>query len=384
MAHRTPKPLRTVGVLLRALTGLVLLIALVGGVPLALLALGHQPTELSGGLNLLLEQDDGTLWLVALTLIGWVAWAAFTFSVVVEIVAVARRRSAPRIRGLSGMQSLASFLVGGIVLLAPTAASAATTTPAVAVTQTVAGPTTPAAPASTPTSSADFPTHTVTSATETPWDLAEETLGNGQRWRDIAALNPDIPELATGDQYLPANAVITLPLDARPTTPAATPTKAVVAPTPDSHTANTPAPDTTPAADNGDNASDTDESSAQHAPDHDEVTVAPGQSLWSIAGDEYGDPTAWRDIYEANQGEAQPGGRHFDDPDLIFPGQRLDLPATGECADAQPEPDTGQDTPATPPQDKPADPEPDHTAPSADDQDTGREQEQQAPPATTP
>ncbi|MFJ3310925.1 LysM peptidoglycan-binding domain-containing protein [Streptomyces sp. NPDC086549] len=385
MAHRTPKPLRAVGTLLRALTGLILLIVLVAGVPLALLTLGHQPTELSGGLNLLLEQDDGTLWLVALTLIGWAAWAAFTVSVVVEVAAVARRRSAPRIRGLGSMQSLASFLIGGIVLLAPTAASAATTTPAVAVTHTLDGLSATATPASTAATSTGFPTHTVTSATETPWDLAEQYLGNGQRWRDVAALNPDIPELTSGDQYLPTKAVITLPLDARPT-PAAAPTTTTAAPASDSHTTHTPAPHDTPTADHGagDKAPGAGDSSTRQTPDHDEVTVAPGDSLWSIADNEYGDPNAWQDIYKANQGEAQPGGRHFDDPDMIFPGQRLDLPDTADHAGSSADIDTGQDHPAAPPKDKPADPAPDHSAPSADDQDTGSDQDQQVPPASTP
>ncbi|MFI6658186.1 LysM peptidoglycan-binding domain-containing protein [Streptomyces sp. NPDC050523] len=377
MAHRTLSPLRAAGALLRALTGLVLLIALVGGVPLALLSFGHQPTELSGGLNLLLEQDDGTLWLVALTCIGWVAWAAFAFSVVVEIVAIARRRSAPRIRGLGSMQSLAGFLVGGIVLLAPTAASAATTTPAIAVTQTASGSHTTATPTSTATSNTDFPTHKVSSATETPWDLAEEYLDNGQRWRDIAALNPDIPELASGDQYLPTNAVIKLPLDARPATPAAAPSTATAAPASDSHTAKAPAHEAaSAAADGAAKASGAHTSSARHEPADDEVTVAPGDSLWSIAGDEYGDPTAWREIYKANEGEAQPGGRHFDNPDLIIPGQQLDLPDAGEHAEAPAQPGTDQD--------KPAEPEGDHAAPSAGGQDTGSDQEQQAPPTSTP
>lgn len=388
MAHRTPKPLRAAAVLLRALTGLALLLALVGGVPLALLTLGRQPTELSGGLNLLLEQDDGTLWLVALTLIGWAAWAAFTVSVIVEIVAVARRRSAPRIRGLSSMQSLASFLVGGIVLLAPTAASAATTTPAVAVTQTVSGPsaTTSATSSSTATHQTDFPTHTVTSATETPWDLAEEYLGNGQRWRDIAALNPDIPELASGDQYLPTSAVIKLPLDARAATPVDPSASAPAVSASGRNTAEAAARHDTPAADAGGVEASSDAGTARDrpAPEHDKVTVAPGDSLWSIAGTEYGDPTAWRDIYEANQGEAQPGGRHFDDPDMIFPGQQLDLPHADERSEVSAaDPGTGRESPATPPADERADAGPDRTAPG-DDQDTGREGERQAPPTSTP
>ncbi|MFE0201568.1 hypothetical protein ACFW0I_38465, partial [[Kitasatospora] papulosa] len=124
MAHRTPAPLGAISVLLRALFGLAILAALVAGVPFLLLTVGHQPTELAGGINLL-EQDDGSLFLVVLTCIGWTGWAAFTFSVLAEIVALLRRRSAPRIKGLRSLQSLARFHIGGNVLLAPTAATAA-------------------------------------------------------------------------------------------------------------------------------------------------------------------------------------------------------------------------------------------------------------------
>ncbi|MGW4561009.1 LysM peptidoglycan-binding domain-containing protein [Streptomyces sp. NPDC004561] len=313
MAPRTPKPLRAAGALLRALTGLILLIALVGGVPLALLTLGHQPTELSGGADLLLEQDDGTLWLVALTCIGWAAWAAFTFSVALEVVAVARRRSAPRIRGLGGMQSLAGFLVGGIVLLAPTAASAATTTPAIAVTQTVADPAANAAatPSGTPSADARFPTHTVTSATETPWDLAETYLGKGQRWKDIAALNPHIPELTAGDQYLPRAAVIKLPLDARP-------------------------PASSDAADNNNSEASASggvrtqlSASAPAVSEKSEhtVTARDGDYLSKIAQKELGDGNAWPQLYEASWGKPQPDGLpDITNPNVIYPGQQITVP----------------------------------------------------------
>ncbi|WP_316784358.1 LysM peptidoglycan-binding domain-containing protein [Streptomyces sasae] len=381
MAHRTPKPLRAAGALLRALTGLILLIALVGGVPITLLAIGHQPTELSGGLNLLLQQDDGTLWLVALTLIGWAAWAAFTFSVMVEVIAVARRRSAPRLRGLGSIQSLASFLVGAIVLLAPTAASAATTTPAVAITQTAG--TTTATPTSSPAAPTSYPTHTVTSATETPWDLAEQYLGNGQRWRDIAALNPDIPELASGDQYLPPNAVIKLPLDARPVTPAsATSTPSPTTTTADDGT-DTATPHATTASATSSARSSTDDTRTHTAPDHDEVTVAAGDSLWSIADKEYGDPTAWRDIYDANKGEAQPGGGRFTNPDLIFPGQQLDLPRTNGSSGTPDQPGPGRAAPTRPHHDQSAAPEAEQPTSASGSQDTGQD-EQQAPATSAP
>ncbi|MFJ5779253.1 hypothetical protein [Streptomyces sp. NPDC093094] len=309
MAHRTPtpRPLRAAGVLLRALAGLIVLAALIGGVPPALLGFGSQPTELSGGLGLLLEQDDGTLFLTVLTCIGWTAWAAFTFSVAVEVVAVARRRSAPRIRGLGGMQSLAGFLIGGIVLLAPTAASAATTTPAAAITQTQDAST--STPAGAPTAGAAVgaaasggPTHTVAGATETPWDLAEHHLGDGQRWRDIAALNPHIPELASGDQYLAKDTVITLPPDARSPAPAAT-----------ADGARTQLEGRALAGGTGED---------EHV-----VTVEPGDYLSKIAQEELGDATQWPKLFQASRDTPQPDGLpEITDPDQIYAGQQVTVP----------------------------------------------------------
>lgn len=319
MAPRTPRPLRTLASLLRAVLGLIVLLALVGGVPLGLLAVGHQPGELTGGWDLLTRQDDGTLFLVALTLIGWVAWALFALSVLVELGAVLRRRSAPRLKGLGGMQSLASTLIGAIVLLAPTAASAATATPATAVTHSAPQSTTPAQDTATPPAaapSAERLQHKVTSLTETPWDLAEKYLGNGQRWKDIAALNPAIPELASGDQYLPQGATIVLPANARPVAPARSKADNTSA-TPAPKAPKEKAPETKPEQ----NAAATD---AQARPAH--VTVSPGDSLWKIA-DKYGDGTDWTAIYEANKGEDQGNGHTFTNPNLIYPGQELNLPA---------------------------------------------------------
>ncbi|WP_331759919.1 LysM peptidoglycan-binding domain-containing protein [Streptomyces anulatus] len=369
---RTPAPLRTVGVLLRALLGLALLLALIAGTPYLLLAVGHQPTELTGGLDLLMEQDDGTLFLVVLTCLGWAGWALFTFSALVELVAVLRRRSAPRIKGLGGIQSLASFLIGGIVLLAPTAASAATSTPAVAV-STVhvaqAGPASPAgAVAAAPADKSDWPQHTVGSVSELPWDLAEEYLGDGKRWKDIAALNPDIPQLAAGDQFLPKGAVVKLPADARPTAPATDPV------TMTGSTAEVAADDGTsrPAADSTRaDATDSPEPSqpgTDEAPDSPrQYTVEAGDNLSAIAQEQLGDGDRWTDLYEENRGGEQPNGRTFTDPDLIYPGQELTLPHTGSAGTA---PDAAPET-STPPRDRPTTPAPeaDNEVPEATEQD---------------
>lgn len=191
--------MRGFGVLARALLGLIALVGLTAGVPYLLIRVGLPPASLPGSLGALAQPDDGTLFLAVLTGIGWLAWAAFTFSVLVEVVALAQRRSAPRIRGLGGLQSLASLLVGGIVLLVPTAASAATSGPAVAATAVHtagenSGGATPSAQTHAPPAQTTGRQHTVATSTELPWDLAEEYLGDGKRWKDIAALN-DIPQL---------------------------------------------------------------------------------------------------------------------------------------------------------------------------------------------
>jgi nucleoid-associated protein YgaU len=49
-------------------------------------------------------------------------------------------------------------------------------------------------------------------------------------------------------------------------------------------------------------------------------TVVSGDSLSRIAKREYGDAQKWRQIYEANR-------EHIKDPDLIYPGQVLTIPA---------------------------------------------------------
>ncbi|MFE4621818.1 hypothetical protein [Streptomyces mirabilis] len=324
--------MRTVGILVRALLGLALLVALLVGTPYVLLLVGTQPTDLSGGIDVLLRPDDGTLFFTAITCIGWVAWAAFTFSVALEVAAVTRRRSAPRLRGLGGLQSMASFLVGGIVLLAPTAASAATSAPAHAVTATqTGGDSTPSATSSTSASAegTNGPTHTVSSSTELPWDLAEKYLGSGQRWQDIAALNPDIPGLAAGDQYLPKGAVITLPADAVPGTPAASPASAQAG------GARTQLNGSAPDADGERGAT---------------VTVQPGDYLSEIAQKELGDGAKWPKLFEASRGKPQPQGLpEITDPDVIYPGQQVTVPGAQDERHEKPAQGESGGTSSTPP-----------------------------------
>ncbi|MFD0119250.1 hypothetical protein ACFVZL_37715 [Streptomyces sp. NPDC058320] len=323
MAHRTPAPLRTLGLLARALLGLIALAGLIAGVPYLLIRVGQLPASWSGRLGALTQPDDGTLFFAVLTGIGWLAWTAFTFSVLVEVAALARRRSAPRIRGLGGLQSLASLLVGGIVLLIPTAASAATSTPATAATavhtveEDSAGAT-PSAKTHAPPAETSGRQHTVATSTELPWDLAQHYLGDGTRWKDIAALN-DIPQLTAGDQYLPKGVTVTLPPDARPQARA------------DSQTRHSPS------------APPQQQAGAQHREEeepkgalHAQSTgaertaqvhvVSRGDSLSQIAQQETGDAANWSKVYEASRGTQPHGLPRITDPDLIFPGQRITIP----------------------------------------------------------
>ncbi|WP_030387996.1 LysM peptidoglycan-binding domain-containing protein [Streptomyces sp. NRRL S-241] len=331
--------------LLRALLGLAVLAALIAGIPLVLLAVGYQPTNFAGGWDLLTQQDDGRLFFTVLTTIGWIGWALFTLSALVEIVALFRGRRAKRIKGLGGMQSFAGLLIGGLVLIAPTAASAATTGPAVAATAVQTAGTSSAATAQTTAAEQDaWPTHTVTGDSELPWDLAEQYLGSGPRWKDIAALNPSIPQLAAGDQFLPKGTVIRLPADANIAKPAA-PAPAAA---PSQAAAETAAPPQQPAQ-----AAPTDAKPAAAQAEH---VVKSGENLWGIA-DEHGDPEDWPKIFEANRGKLLPGGGRFDNPDLIVPGQELILPTatapapapdSGPAPDTKtpPKPETAKDTPA--------------------------------------
>ncbi len=58
----------------------------------------------------------------------------------------------------------------------------------------------------------------------------------------------------------------------------------------------------------------------------DSYTVVPNDTLWSIAGSQLGDPTDWPAIAALNLGRTMDDGRHFVDPNLIYPGWVLQLP----------------------------------------------------------
>ncbi|AYV32208.1 LysM domain/BON superfamily protein [Streptomyces sp. ADI95-16] len=340
------KPLsgvRTAAALLRALLSLAVLLVLLGGLPVLLwwAASIVGPPGLAALSSLFTTDDSGQVFLLALAVAGWTGWALFAVSVLLEIPAQLRGRSAPQIRGLVG-QRAAAALVGAVLLALPTGtALAAAPSPAQAATHTTttaaAVPGTGATHLSTAAGTEQAAaTHTVRDAkpAESLWSIAEARLGDGGRWEDIAALNEG-NTMTDGrtfhaDGPIQPGWILHLPADARPV-PAAS--------------GHVPQPSGT---------------ATRTA-----YTVKSGDNLASIAEAQLGDAGRYGEIFDLNKGGPMPGGGTFTDPDLIHPGQHLTLPgsASNPAPPQEAKPDPGTDDSATPPPaTKPAPPTP---APSA-------------------
>ena len=69
-------------------------------------------------------------------------------------------------------------------------------------------------------------------------------------------------------------------------------------------------------------------------PSPEEHLVEKGDTLSSIAAEHLGDPTDWPEIWAENSGDTMVDGRTFDDPNLIIPGWRLDLPDESDTSAA--------------------------------------------------
>lgn len=283
---RRPWPLT----LVRVTGSLIALAALVVGLPLALLRVGTLPDGVPSVGDIgdaLMAPDDGQVLFTAITLVCWALWAWFIASLVVEAGALLRHRAAPRVRGLAAPQRLAAVLLGGLLVLPSATAIAATPATAVAHSATAApGPSAAHAPTPQKASTHTGPRHTVGATGETLWDLAEHYLGDGRRHAEIRALNPGLPQTAT----LPAGTVVNLPADARGVhtdLAAAAPASA--------------------------------EAGTQQGAKTETYTVAAGDSLSGIAQKKLGDGDRWTDIYAENKDTIH-------DPDLIYPGERVDLP----------------------------------------------------------
>ncbi|MFG3297843.1 LysM peptidoglycan-binding domain-containing protein [Micromonospora chersina] len=210
---------RRTGQVLTGLGALVVLCAVLAGGPIALLAFAgnplpdHLPTLAEVG-TALTSRDDGQFFLRALAVVGWFGWATFAFSVLVELLAGALRRPAPRLPGMRRQQRAAAALVGSVALIlaaSPAAASAAT----LAAPQPVAAaPAVVAPPAghATPQAGAALaaPPVPAASVTTSPavyqvakgdylGEVADRYLDDFDRYREVARLN----RLADPDRIRP-------------------------------------------------------------------------------------------------------------------------------------------------------------------------------------
>ncbi|MFF9569950.1 LysM peptidoglycan-binding domain-containing protein [Streptomyces sp. NPDC014685] len=308
MAHRTARlPLA----LLRLTARMAALAVLVAGVPALLLRVGTLPGQvpsLGEAREALMAPDDGSLLFTALTVAAWVAWLWLLVPLLVELVAVIAHRATPRLPGMATSQRLAAYLLGGLLLASPAAAATAAT-PAVAATTTLdhRSPTAPA-PATghdggttaAATTAKPAKEHRVTGEDVVVYDVAEQRLGDGLRWREVARLNPALNITGPSTPLVPGT-TLTLPADARTLAPSA------------------PGTGTGLTAQSAGSSHAADQGTAGQE-EQDTYTVRPGDTLWGISEKQQGDPTRYTEIVEANPDVIK-------DPDLIYPGEHLSIPA---------------------------------------------------------
>ncbi|MCT3007178.1 hypothetical protein EFN17_06285, partial [Propionibacterium freudenreichii] len=213
-----------------------MLLALVPGGAIALVHWGRGDLlfsiEWSGILS---RPDDGSLVLLALTVLGWVAWAMLTGSVVAEALsAVSHGRISVRLPGSRLFGPAAAVLVASIAGLIGVQSAATNSAPCASVSSTSAavsaesvageGPAaaTPLAAAdaqeapsrdsrtdSAATSPrADSQWHQIVSGDDL-WTLAEHYYGAGEQWRDIVGANATLGLSAV--DALPVGVMIEIP-----------------------------------------------------------------------------------------------------------------------------------------------------------------------------
>ena len=203
----------------RGLGAVLLLALLLVGLPAVLIGVIGLPSSVPSGAQLLhrlTTPDDGTVFVAAGATIGWIAWAVFAVSTVVEAAALRRHRAARRLVALAGPQRLAAQLLAAAALLtsSPTghigsaaparpAAVALADRPPVDLRLPAAAPgaerpgaavtTTAPQPARFPAGAADGVEVEVHRG-DTLWDLAERHYGDGEQWRRIARANYGRPQ----------------------------------------------------------------------------------------------------------------------------------------------------------------------------------------------
>ncbi|MFT3860021.1 LysM peptidoglycan-binding domain-containing protein [Micropruina sp.] len=254
---------------IRSIGAALALVVVVVGAPLALLFWGVPVTAVGN----LARPDDGSALLALLTLAGWVARAVFAVSVVLEAVNIVGRRAVPlRLPLAGGLQAIA----GALVFAALSPAVPAGAAPPVAAPASSGVEATGATQAESPTEVAGY----LVRPGDDLWSVAEQVLGEGRHWRQLAEINPQLLANPTVD-LVPGTRLV---LPAGP-----------------------------------------EQSHHQVARAH-TVVVERGDTLSGLAETHLGNGAKWPRIYRAN-------ADRIDDPDLIDVGWKLVIPQ-GKAAPA--------------------------------------------------
>jgi nucleoid-associated protein YgaU len=344
----------------RGLGAALLLVALVVGIPIGLWILGGPvwtgPVSLNRVISTLSSPDvTGSVLLGLVKVVGWIAWLTFAIAVVIEVIAALRGRRSPHVRGLGAQQRAAAVLVGAVITMLVAAPSVAPAMAAPLPVDTGQTATVAAAPVSpdagelsgvsgvgvsgvaekaggrTQADEAPSATYTVQPG-DSLWRIAEQTLGDGARFKQIADLNYGVPQAGGGaldaGHWIEPGWVLRLPAESAGAT--------AVVPTSTGSDEDDPvgiAPSKSPAEDTtdpGDPDGTVDVRNPGAAPESAEVVVEPGDTLWGIAEEELGDGTKYPEVFEASRATEQPGGARLTDPDLIYPGWTVTVPGAGE------------------------------------------------------
>lgn len=255
----------------------------------------------------------------------WVAVVVIAVTTIIEVVHASRHRGLPmpNVRGLGWAQHVARFIAIGLIAILPTVTPAgslvsalgASAAPSAAIgsAPSVATLGSSATPASSVSSAAErfgasSPAIVEHAAPESTTHVVRPGESVYSIALDLAGGNASsVIEIA--DAIIDANLGSSMPGGQRFTNPAYLEVGWILQ-IPD-HVGAASRP-TTPVP-----ASDTSGPST--------YVVEQGDTLWEIADEQLGDPTAWPEIWEENHGDDMGGGRTFDDPNLILPGWELEL-----------------------------------------------------------
>ncbi|MCK5891703.1 LysM peptidoglycan-binding domain-containing protein [Aeromicrobium sp.] len=324
---------------IKALGALLLLAAAVLGVPAMLLTFVGSPVpdDLSASMQL----TDSVL-VQLLSLIVWAFWLQTCWCIALEVIAALKSQRLNRTPGAFNVQTLFARTMIGLVTAAfvsvpllpsPVHAHRVQTndvlantgpTPTSAASQDVTDaqhldPTESQAPAEAPGVEPDATVvEIVIERGDTLWALAQTHLGHAERWTEIAQLN-DGRTMVDGSSFASASLlrpgwVLHLPGTASPSSPE-------------------------PA----------------------DYTVAAGDTLSQIAAEHLGDADRYPEIFEASKHLDQPVP--LTDPNLIYPGQVLDIPDAPPAVGAPPPGPTPELAPEHAP--PPEEAAPDTSAPEA-------------------